>query len=347
MSTLCLIGGTGSLGRAVLAHQDLLESHGIKRIRILSRDEIKQDALEKSYSGSIEIQCVLGDIRSKDRIEMALEDVDYLIHAAALKIVPKFEYDIAEGICTNVTGTENVLKAFLKKPQAKSAIFVSTDKAADPLNAYGFSKALAERLWLWGMMIQDRVKLGVCRYGNVFGSRGSVIEAWQKRLLLKKPLPITSDTMTRFFISITEASRLVLEELFSNDGGEIVIPTMESIEMTLLGELLCRLHDYPADFERIGIREGEKIHECLTSVNEKYIFLKRGEQDRLRLRPLSKQVSCYRQERIPQYLVEPVNSKTSHRLSEQKLEMLYKEWQCLSSAPPEPLALATAQSSVI
>lgn len=263
---------------------------------------------------------------------MALAGAEYFIHAAALKIVPKIEYDVPEAIRTNLGGTENVLRCFLEEPTAVSGMFISTDKAVDPLNAYGMSKAMAERLWLWGMMIQNRVKLGVCRYGNVFGSRGSVVAEWDR--MLDDPntqlLPITTTDMTRFFIKLDDAARFVLGNLFNNDGGEISIPKMKATEMTELAEVMIRNSGrIEVGLKETGIREGEKVHEVLTSVNDKVIYermLPMGD-DSMRLRPLTPAVTCYKTSRVAVPLKNQVGSRTAPRFERSELYELYQTWK--------------------
>lgn len=259
MKTLVLVGGTGSLGRAILKQQDLLKENKISRIRILSRDEQKQALTEKEYKGDIELQCFLGDIRNLDRMEFGLKDAHYVIHAAALKMVERFELDVDEGYETNINGTRNVLKAFLKSKNAESGILVSTDKACNPINAYGVSKLAAQHVWLWGNTFQHDTELGVCLYGNVYGSRGSVIELWEKLRHQKMPLPITHAEMTRFFISKTDAARFVLKSLFNNKK-KIMAPDMKSAEMTRIAELLTTM-----GLMEVGLRRGEKLHEEIVS----------------------------------------------------------------------------------
>lgn len=314
------------MGKAILAQQDLLKSQNISRIRIISRDEIKQDELEKTYQGEIEIQCILGDVRDGPRMEMALSGCDYLIHAAALKIVPKIEYDVSEALRTNVQGTENVLKAFLKNKNALSGLFVSTDKAADPLNAYGFSKATAERLWLWGMMFQNKTKLSVCRYGNVFASRGSIIPVWSKALANNEKLKITSKEMTRFFIRLPDAAEFVLNRLFDNTGGQIRIPRMKATKLTDLGEAMALEDGKPLEWQTIGIREGEKIHEVLTSINDKTVAVT---NEGIALHPLTDSVACYKDSRFRAFTIlsKPMSSDTAPTLTTQELREYYKEYK--------------------
>jgi UDP-N-acetylglucosamine 4,6-dehydratase len=324
--TLGVTGGTGSLGKAILNQQDLLKANHISRVRIISRDEIKQDDLEKNYKGEIDIQCVLGDVRDAARMEMALDGCEYLIHAAALKIAPKIEYDVAEAIRTNICGTENVLKAFLKNKCSLSGIFVSTDKAVDPLNAYGFTKATAERLWLWGMMFQNDVKLSVCRYGNVFGSRGSVIYAWNRALAKGDPLKITSPAMTRFFIRLDEAAQFVLTRLFKNTGAQICIPKMKSTRMIDLGEVMS-MEDakVQADWEMIGLREGEKIHEVLTSVNDDIVF---SSKDHYAIHPLTEHTACYKEADFDSCgRIGRISSESATPLTAEELRDYYREWK--------------------
>lgn len=260
--TLVLIGGTGSLGTEITKQQDLLKEHHIDRIRIISRDEIKQDSLEKSYKGDIELQCFLGDVRNAERMEMALLNSDYVIHMAALKMIERFEIDVDEGYQTNIGGTRNVMKASLLH-KVKSAVLVSTDKASQPINAYGVSKLAASHLWLWANTFQKRTKFGVCAYGNVWASRGSVIEKWHKLAELGKDLPITDSQMTRFFITKRNAARFVLHSLFNNNNS-INTPTMKSAEMSRVANLFNEHYQSKGGTEIIGLRDKrEKLHEDL------------------------------------------------------------------------------------
>jgi len=255
LSTLVLIGGTGSLGSAILKHQELLKEKGVSRLRIISRDEQKQEHLERHYQGEIELQCFLGDVRNEERMHFALEKADYVIHMAALKMIDRFELDIEEGYETNINGTRNVMRAALEAKTLKSAIFVSTDKACKPINAYGISKLAAERIWLWANSFQKQTKFGVCLYGNVYGSRGSVVELWNKQKNQGElSVPLTDERMTRFFILKRDASRFVLDSLFNNQS-KVMIPEMKATKMT---ELLKAMD---LKWHKIPIRPGEKLHE--------------------------------------------------------------------------------------
>lgn len=266
MSTLVLVGGTGTLGQAILRHQEILKNHGINRIRIVSRDEQKQEALEKNYKGSIPIRCYLGDCRSLHRMELAIKNADYVIHMAALKMIDRFEKDVPEGYQTNIFGSENVMRACLKE-NVKSTILVSTDKAINPINSYGVSKLAASYLWLWANQFQSKTKFGICLYGNVFGSRGSVIETWTKLAKEKQILPITDEKMTRFFISQNDAAQFVLQSLFHNEK-KVMFPDMKATSMVRLAQVIAQSYENNEFiYKVVGLRAGEKLHEDLPHMN--------------------------------------------------------------------------------
>lgn len=280
---LILTGGTGSLCKAIIAEQDLLKSNGITKIRVLSRDEQKQVSLIHEYEGDIQLDCYLADVTDKERMEFGLKDADYVIHAAALKHIDKFELDVKTGYKTNIIGTENVAQAFLKSPNARSGIFVSTDKAALPITAYGVSKLAAEHMWLWHNSFQKNVAFGVTRYGNIFGSRGSIIERWTRLAQLKKPLPITDKCCTRFFMMIDDAAKFVLNAIFSKSHS-MNIPWMKSSEMITIAQMIWDYWNPEKEFQYavLGMRSIEKIHEIL-DINGKSSFdAERFTQDELR-----------------------------------------------------------------
>ena len=263
---MLITGGTGSLGRAILEHQDILKEHGIDRIRIFSRDEQKQDKLEKNYKGEIELQCVLGDVCTQGRLHYSLSEVEYVIHAAAIKIQPKMELDVPTGQRTNIQGTTNVVESILKWNQVgkkcKSAIFCGTDKSCFPVNSYGVSKLAAENVWLWANLVQKDTSFGVTRYGNVYGSAGSVVELWRDQALHFNSLTLTQTDMTRFFITLENASRFVLKCLFDNQK-KVMAPVMKGALMTRVAESVLAHHEETStpSFRSIGIRAGEKVHE--------------------------------------------------------------------------------------
>lgn len=266
MSVLVIVGGTGSLGTAITEQQDILKENGVTRIRIISRDEVKQDSLEKNYTGDIPLQCFLGDVRNKERMEFALKGADYLISAAALKFIERFELDVMEGMATNYFGSQNVAKAALSN-KLKSAILIGTDKQFLPTTSYGVSKLAATHLWKWFNTFQKETKFGICIWGNVFESRGSVISLWKKLAQEQKPLPITHMEMTRFFITKKAAAKFVLNSLFNNNSS-IMIPPMKSTEMLRLSSLINKHYRSQAGVEIVGLRDpSEKLHEDLGDSN--------------------------------------------------------------------------------
>ena len=284
---ILITGGTGSFGRELI--QYLLKNFPkIKKLVIFSRDELKQYEMSKTYNVS-KYPCIryfIGDIRDKDRIDMALKDIDYVIHAAALKQVDTAEYNPFETIKTNVVGTQNIIESCLNN-NIKKMIALSTDKAVSPFNLYGATKLCAEKLVVSADNIKGKnpIIFSIVRYGNVLGSRGSVLPAFQKQKK-KKILCITDKNMTRFNISLRESIKLVLWTLKNSKGGEIFIPKLPSIKITDLAKAVCE----KCRIKIIGIRPGEKIHEELISEYEsqylydfgKYYGILNSEDKRLR-----------------------------------------------------------------
>jgi UDP-N-acetylglucosamine 4,6-dehydratase len=262
---LVITGGTGSLGKAVLQQQLRLKILGISHIRILSRDDQKHVQLLRSYTGSIPIDCYIADVGDRRRMLFALRDAEYLIHAAALKHIDRFELDVPTGYKTNISGSENVAEGFLTSPVAKAGTLVSTDKAADPTTSYGVSKLAAEQNWLWNNTYQKRVAMRVVRYGNVFGSQGSVIGLWTDLAKKKEPLPITHPSSTRYFMNVNEAALFVLNSLNEVKASPI-IPKMKSARMMDIAEMIWkRYNTNELQFKIVGLRENEKLHEILKS----------------------------------------------------------------------------------
>ena len=267
---ILVTGGTGSFGRELI--QYLLKNFPkIKKLVIFSRDELKQYEMSKTYNVN-KYPCIryfIGDIRDKDRIDMALKDIDYVIHAAALKQVDTAEYNPFETIKTNVVGTQNIIESCLNN-NIKKMIALSTDKAVSPFNLYGATKLCAEKLVVSANNIKGKnpIKFSIVRYGNVLGSRGSVLPAFQKQKK-KNTLYVTDKSMTRFNISLRESIKLVLWTLKNSKGGEIFIPKLPSIKITDLAKAVCD----KCRIKIIGIRPGEKIHEELISEYEsQYLY---------------------------------------------------------------------------
>ena len=266
---ILITGGTGSFG-----HQMIIElmKYKPKLIRIFSRDEDKQHSLRQELLESPileKIQFVIGDVRDYDRMYSVTKDMDIIFHAAALKQVPSVEAHPYEAVKTNIIGAYNVVTAAVARNVSK-VIAVSTDKAVKPVNAMGMTKALQEKLILSDEITKDKTTFCCVRYGNVLGSRGSVIPLWDKRLEQNKPLPITHPDMTRFMLTLTQAIDLVFYSLKNGKGGEIFVKKAPATKMVDLAHAYAELKtgkkNYPLEY--IGIRAGEKIDEVLVSEEE-------------------------------------------------------------------------------
>ena len=261
--TILITGGAGSFGQN--ATEFLLTNSKVKKIIIFSRDENKQFIMQNKFKDK-RLRFFLGDVRDQSRIELALNDVDLLIHAAALKHVPAAEYNPFEFIKTNVHGAENVISASLSK-KIKKVLMLSTDKACNPINLYGATKLCSEKLFVNANNYSGTkgTLFGVVRYGNVISSRGSVIPLFKNLIESgQKELPLTHKDMTRFFITLPEAIKFVFNCFNLLKGGEIFIPKMKSIHISDIIKLI----DNKIKIKITGIRPGEKIHETLCSYDE-------------------------------------------------------------------------------
>lgn len=260
---LVLTGGTGSLGKAILNQQALLKKIAITRIRVLSRCEQRQIELQRNYKGKIPLDCFLADVSDKERMEFALKNADYVIHAAAQKHIDKFALDIPTGYKNNIVGTSNVAFAFMQQPYAVNGILVSTDKAANPTTAYGISKLASEQTWLWHNTYQKKISMGVTRYGNVYGSKGSVIETWTEQAKNNQPLTITDMECTRFFISLEKAAQFVLKSM-NQEISSVAIPDLKGVKMIRVAESIWKKYQKKKmKFKVVGMRQIEKRHEIM------------------------------------------------------------------------------------
>ncbi len=259
-----ITGGTGSLGQALTSK--LLKSK-VNQIRIFSRNELKQIEMEEKFHDS-RLRFFIGDVRDLARLELAFEDVDYVFHAAALKHVPKVEYNPFESIKTNIIGSENVIDASIKN-NVKKAICIGTDKAVSPLNTYGATKLLMEKLFVSAnnYLNEDRhpTKFIAVRYGNVLGSSGSVVPKFIELIKKNKKITITSPEMTRFSITMDEALNFILNALYHGKGSEIFVPKIRAYKINELRDALFELLENTGE-ETTGIRTGEKLNEVL--INE-------------------------------------------------------------------------------
>jgi UDP-N-acetylglucosamine 4,6-dehydratase len=263
--SILITGGTGSFGKSFLSYL-LKNNFPFSRIIIFSRDEFKQFELSKLFPENkfTNIRFFIGDVRDKSRLELALNDVDYVIHAAALKHVPIAEYNPFEAIKTNIVGSQNLIEACLAN-KVRKVIALSTDKAAAPLNLYGATKLCSEKLFVAANNIKGKknITFSVLRYGNVLGSRGSVIPEFLKQKETGK-LFITDEKMTRFSISLEQCINMTLFALSNSIGGEIFIPKITSFRIVDLAKVIAPY----GQLKFIGTRPGEKIYEELITMAE-------------------------------------------------------------------------------
>ncbi len=263
--TLLITGGTGTFGNAVLRR--FLETE-IKEIRIFSRDEKKQEDLRISLANP-KVKFFIGDVRNSDSILPAMQDVDYVFHAAALKQVPSCEFFPLEAIRTNDLGAENVMNAALASG-VKNVIVLSTDKAVYPINAMGMSKALMEKLMVAKARMYGNKKTVFCgtRYGNVMASRGSVIPLFLHQIQAGAPLTLTDPNMTRFMMTIDDAVDLVLYAFQNGNPGDIFVQKAPAATIGVLAEALLKLFNSKNEVRIIGTRHGEKLYETLLTREE-------------------------------------------------------------------------------
>ena len=262
--TLLVTGGTGSFGNAFA--EMTLSKFNPKKLIIYSRDEMKQWHMAQKFKDDSRIRFFIGDVRDKERLHRALDEVDYVIHAAATKIVPTAEYNPFECIKTNIIGAMNLIDASIDQ-KVKKVVALSTDKASSPANLYGATKLASDKLFVAGNSYtgQSKTKFAVVRYGNVMGSRGSVIPLFIS-LREKGVIPITDERMTRFMITLEEGVNLVWLSLKEMSGGEIYVKKIPSIKITDLAKIIAP----QAKQEIIGVRPGEKLHEQMISEEDSY-----------------------------------------------------------------------------
>jgi UDP-N-acetylglucosamine 4,6-dehydratase len=259
-SSILITGGTGSFGKAFLSR--VLEAHNPARVAIFSRDELKQYEMKQTYGDDPRVRFFIGDIRDRDRLEMAMHGVDYVVHAAALKQDDTAEYNPLEYVKTNILGSENVMLASINAG-VKKVVALSTDKASSPVNLYGATKLTADKLFISGnhYSYARGTKFAVVRYGNVMGSRGSVIPFFRGLAERGEPLPITDLRMTRFWITLPQAVEFVIDSFEAMDGGELYVPRIPSMHVTDLAKAIAP----DAALVEVGIRPGEKLHEEMIS----------------------------------------------------------------------------------
>jgi UDP-N-acetylglucosamine 4,6-dehydratase len=260
--SVLITGGTGSFGKAFVRR--LLATESPSRVAILSRDELKQYEFRSELGDEPRVRFFIGDVRNPDRLARAFSGVDVVVHAAAMKQVDTAEYNPFEAIATNVLGAENVIGAAIDAG-VQRVIALSTDKASSPVNLYGATKLCSDKLFVAGNHYagHSSTRMSVVRYGNVMGSRGSVIPLF-RQLAETGRLPITDTRMTRFWITLDQAVQFVIDSLERMIGGEIFVPRIPSTSITDLAEAIAP----NAEFETVGIRPGEKLHEEMISEDD-------------------------------------------------------------------------------
>jgi UDP-N-acetylglucosamine 4,6-dehydratase (inverting) len=262
-SSILVTGGTGSFGKSFIRHA--LDELDPRRLVVFSRDELKQYEVRQLFADDKRLRWFIGDVRDERRLLRALHQVDYVVHAAALKQVDTGEYNPFEFVKTNVMGSQNVIEACIDAG-VKRVVALSTDKASSPINLYGATKLTADKLFVNGnhYAAAYETRFSVVRYGNVMGSRGSVIPYFRKLAEAGESLPITDLRCTRFFITLPQAVRLVVDSFDAMTGGELYVPRIPSMKVVDLAQAIApgaKMHD-------VGLRPGEKLHEEMISPDE-------------------------------------------------------------------------------
>lgn len=260
--SVLVTGGTGSFGKKLVAK--LLNETNARKVIVFSRDELKQYEMQQRYRGETRIRFFIGDVRDYERLFRAFDGVDYVVHAAALKQVPAAEYNPFEAVKTNINGAQNIIEAAINQ-RVDRVIALSTDKACAPVNLYGATKLVSDKLFIAGNAYSGahRTRFAVVRYGNVVGSRGSVVPLF-KELAANGTLPITDPRMTRFWITLDQGVSFVMNSLECMHGGELFVPKIPSTKVLDLAKAIAP----DAEIDIVGIRPGEKLHEEMISVHD-------------------------------------------------------------------------------
>ncbi len=260
--TILVTGGTGSFGKKFT--RMVLDRYDVNKLIIFSRDELKQAQMRTEFGNNPKLRFFIGDVRDKERLYRAFDGVDIVIHAAALKRVPECEYNPFEAIKTNVIGAQNIIDAAIDRGVSK-IVALSTDKAVNPINLYGATKLCSDKLFIAGNSYVGGkdTRFAVVRYGNVVGSRGSVVPLFMKLKNTGK-LPITDPRMTRFWITLEEGVEMVFTALEKMQGGEVFVPKIPSMKITDLAKAIAP----ECELEIVGIRPGEKLHESLITASD-------------------------------------------------------------------------------
>lgn len=274
-SKILITGGTGTFGSAFL---DKALAAGAEEVRVFSRDEKKQYDMAQRYRKHDNVRFFLGDIRDRRSIDSAMQGVDYVFHAAAMKQVPSCEQFPLEAIKTNINGSDNVLSLAIQK-RVKKVVCLSTDKAVYPTSAMGMTKAYMEKLAMQKAADQNRTEICVTRFGNLVASRGSAVPLFIEQVQNGMPITITDPEMTRFMMTVREATDLVEQAFMIGENGDLLVKRSKACTTGDLAKAVCRYLNLPADYqtEIIGIRPGEKMHEALLTEEEAYLARMKGD----------------------------------------------------------------------
>lgn len=329
-----IAGGTGSWGNE-LAKQ-ILERYNPQEVRIYSRGEIRQWEMKKKFANHPKLKFIIGDVRDAERTKIALKDVDFVFHLAALKHVPVCEENPNETVLTNIIGTQNIISSAIANGVG-TVVHISTDKAVDPLNLYGITKSCAERLVIAANNEATNTKFVCVRGGNVLGTSGSIVPLVREQILTKGKITLTDERMTRFFLNLREAIGLIFRSVEDSVGGEIFVMKMPAAKITdLINVMIQELapgREIPV--EKIGIRPGEKIHEVLVSRYDSGRVIDEG--DYFIILPLIKISRLKEKYDERAFIAEPeYGSEKARRLGNEEIkEMLKKEGWLESEEPTE------------
>ncbi len=279
--TILITGGTGSFGNEFVSY--LIQNRiPFGSVKIFSRDEKKQYDMRENLLND-NVKFIIGDIRDFRSVSSVIKDVDFIFHAAALKQVPSCEFFPMEAVKTNILGTENLIYA-ANSANVKKIVFLSTDKAVNPINAMGMSKALMEKIILANSRnVNKKLKLCITRYGNVIGSRGSVIPAFINQIKNNKPLTITDGSMTRFLMTLNDAIKLVLFAFKKGSNGDLFVQKSPAATINTISASVAKYYKKQLKIKRIGFRHGEKKHESLLSSEEKMVAKDLGKYFQIKL----------------------------------------------------------------
>jgi len=317
---LLITGGTGSFGNAVL--DKFLDSE-LKEIRIFSRDEKKQHDMRVKYNNP-KIKFFIGDVRSKESIVSAIQNVNYIFHAAALKQVPSCEFFPIEAVKTNILGTDNVLSLAIEN-KVEKVICLSTDKAVYPINAMGVSKAMMEKTFVAKSRTSDSTVICGTRYGNVMASRGSVIPHFYDQIKSGKDITVTDPNMTRFMMTLEDAVDLVLYAFNNGESGDIFVQKSPAATIGLLAQTMKKIYNSKVVIKNIGIRHAEKMHETLLSREERLVSEDLGNYYRVPADNRDLNYNKYFTEGVENNVLEEYNSSNTIQLEEKSLRKLLEK----------------------